>query len=44
MEHTPYSPGLAPCDFFLFGAMKENISGHPFESVEELLLAVEASF
>jgi hypothetical protein len=24
MEHPPYSPDPAPCDFFLFGAMKEN--------------------
>jgi histone-lysine N-methyltransferase SETMAR len=42
MEHPPDSPDLAPCDFFLFGAMKENFSGQHFESVEELFLAVEA--
>jgi hypothetical protein len=24
MNHPAYSPDLAPCDFFLFGAMKEN--------------------
>jgi hypothetical protein len=42
MEHPPYSPDLALCDFFLFGAMRENLSGQRFESVEELSLAVEA--
>jgi hypothetical protein len=42
MEHPPYSPGLALCDFCLFGAMKENFSGQRFESVDELFFAVEA--
>jgi hypothetical protein len=42
MEYPPHSPDLAPCAFFLFGAMKENFSGQRFESVEELFLAVEA--
>jgi hypothetical protein len=42
MEHPPCSPDLAPCDFFLFGAMKENFSGQRFESVEEPHIGVEA--
>jgi hypothetical protein len=42
MEHLSFSPNLAPCAFFMFGAMKENFSGQPFESFEELSLAVEA--
>jgi hypothetical protein len=42
MEHLPYRADLAPCDFFLFGAMKENLSGQRFESVEELFFAIEA--
>jgi hypothetical protein len=42
MEHPPYSPNLAPGDFYLFGAMKENFSGQRFESVDELFFAVEA--
>jgi transposase len=41
-EHRPYSPDLAPCDLFLFAAMKENLLGQGFESVEELFLTVEA--
>jgi histone-lysine N-methyltransferase SETMAR len=42
MEHPPYSPDLAPCDFFLFGSVKENFSRERFESIEEPFLAVEA--
>jgi hypothetical protein len=42
MEHPPYSPDLASCDFFLFGAMKEKLSGQRFEGVERLFLPVEA--
>jgi histone-lysine N-methyltransferase SETMAR len=41
MEHPPHSPDLTPCDFFLFGAMKQNVLGQRFKSVEELFLAVE---
>jgi histone-lysine N-methyltransferase SETMAR len=42
MEHPPYSPDLAPSDFVLFSAMKENLLGQRFESVEEFFLAVKA--
>jgi hypothetical protein len=42
MEHPPYGPDLASCDFFLFDAMKESFSGQRFDSVEEIFLAVEA--
>jgi hypothetical protein len=42
MEHPPYSLDPAPGDLFLFGAMKESLSGQRFESVQELFLAVEA--
>jgi hypothetical protein len=41
IEQPPYSPDLAQCDFFLFGVMKDDFSGQPFESVEELFLALE---
>jgi hypothetical protein len=27
MEHPPYTPDFAPCDFFLFGAMKRAFAG-----------------
>jgi histone-lysine N-methyltransferase SETMAR len=27
MEHPPYGPDLAPCDFFLFGHIKGKLVG-----------------
>jgi hypothetical protein len=44
MNHPAYSPDLAPCDFFLFGAMKENFSGTRFARADELFQAVEDFF
>jgi hypothetical protein len=37
MEHPPYSPDLAPRDFFLFGSMKEQLKGRSLTEEEELL-------
>jgi hypothetical protein len=31
----PYSPDLAPCDFFLFPKMKLKLKGQRSESTEE---------
>ena len=36
MEHSPYSPDLAPSDFFLFGFLKTNLEGKHFDSADEL--------
>jgi hypothetical protein len=41
MNHPACCPDLAPCDFFLFGAMKENFSGMRFASVDELFQGIE---
>jgi transposase len=38
--HPPYSPDLAPSDFFLFGYVKERLKGIVFPSYEELLDAI----
>jgi transposase len=38
--HPPYSPDLAPSDFFLFGYVKERLIGMVFPSYEELLDAI----
>jgi hypothetical protein len=38
--HPPYSPYLAPSDFFLFGYVKERLKGMVFSSYEELLDAI----
>lgn len=34
LEHPPYSPDLAPCDFFLFPKIKEKLKGHHFQTLE----------
>jgi hypothetical protein len=33
---TPYSPDLAPCDFFLFPKMKFKLKGRRFDTIEEI--------
>jgi hypothetical protein len=35
IPHSPYSPDLAPCDFFLFPKMKLKLKGRRFDSIEE---------
>ena len=40
--HPPYSPDLAPCDFFLFGYLKNLLEGRNFESDEGLLQEVQS--
>jgi hypothetical protein len=32
----PYSPDLAPCEFFLFQKLKSAVKGHHFESTEDI--------
>ena len=32
LEHTPCSPDLAPCDFYLFPKLKEYLSGRHFSN------------
>ncbi|KAI6656250.1 hypothetical protein LOD99_11321 [Oopsacas minuta] len=41
VSHPPYSPDLAPCDFFLFPTIKEKIRGVRFKSPEEARLEFE---
>ena len=36
VQHPPYSPNLAPCDFFLFPRMKNSLRGIRFQSTQEL--------
>jgi len=36
IPHPPYSPDLAPCDFFLFPKMKLKLKGRPFDTTEEI--------
>jgi hypothetical protein len=37
MVHQPESPDLVPCDFFLFGAMKQTFAGKHSDASEDLL-------
>ena len=40
VPHPPYSPDLAPCDFWLFLKLKENLRGCRYETIEEIKEAV----
>ena len=40
LDQPPYSPDLAPCDFFLFPKLKEVIKGTRFSDVETIKKAV----
>ena len=40
VPHPPYSPDLAPCDFWLFPKFKKNLRGSRFETIEEMKEAV----
>jgi len=36
LQHPPYSPDLAPCDFFLFPRLMKVLKGHRFEATEDI--------
>jgi hypothetical protein len=38
--HLPYSPDLAPSDFFLFGYVKQKLMGYHAEILSELLVRI----
>ena len=40
ISHSPYSPDLAPSDFYLFGTLKKSLRGRNFSSDEEVKIAV----
>jgi [histone H3]-lysine36 N-dimethyltransferase SETMAR len=42
LPHPPYSPDLAPSDFYLFSAMKSAIRGRNWNSEEEIRTALDA--
>ena len=41
--HPPYSPDLAPSDYYLFGPMKEGSRGKHYTSDEEVKIAAMKS-
>lgn len=36
LDHPPYSPDLSPCDFHMFGPLKEALGGQRFDSDAEV--------
>lgn len=44
IEHPPYSPDLAPSDYFLFSNLKKYIRGRRFMDDNELITAIEEHF
>ena len=40
VPHSPYSPDLGPCDFWLFPKLKEKLRGCRYETIEEMKEAV----
>jgi len=44
LDHPPYSPDLAPSDFFLFPEMKNPLRGRRFNCREDVIQEVEAWF
>ena len=40
IPHPPYSPDLAPCDFFLFPKLKLRMKGQTFDTIEEIRITV----
>jgi len=44
LEHPPYSPHLAPSDFYLFPKLKLFLAGQRFSSNQEATAAVEGYF
>ena len=40
VPQLPYSPDLAPCDFYLFPKLKEKLKGCHYERIEEMKEAV----
>jgi len=42
LPHPPYSPDLAPCDFFLFPKIKKELGGLRFERIQELAHAIKS--
>uniref|UniRef100_A0A8D2KSQ6 Tc1-like transposase DDE domain-containing protein n=1 Tax=Varanus komodoensis TaxID=61221 RepID=A0A8D2KSQ6_VARKO len=44
INHPPYSPDLAPSDYYLFPNLKKDLCGKRFSNDEELKVAINAHF
>jgi hypothetical protein len=43
LEHPPYSPDLAPNDFFLFPKIKEILKGRHFDDIDDIRINTTAA-
>ena len=41
LDHPPYSPDMAPLDYYLFPGLKKQLKGRHFSSEAEVIAAVE---
>jgi histone-lysine N-methyltransferase SETMAR len=44
VPHLPYSSDLSPCDFWLFGTLKQKMKERVFQSEEQILAAITKSW
>ena len=44
VTHPPYSPDVAPCDWFLFPSVKWHLKGKQFQNVEDARAFIEGVF
>lgn len=44
INHPPYSPDLAPSDFFLFSKLKKELRGRRYDEISDVTQATEAYF
>ena len=42
-DHPPYSPDLAPADYFLFPKVKSHLKGRLFDSISDIQKAVTST-
>jgi histone-lysine N-methyltransferase SETMAR len=42
MDHPPYSPDLSPCDFFLFGYLKGELTKRDYATPEDLFFEIRS--
>jgi histone-lysine N-methyltransferase SETMAR len=40
VAHAPYSRDMSPCDFWLFGMLKQKIQDPMFETTQEILMPI----
>lgn len=41
IPHPPYSPDMAPCDFFLFPKLKSTMKGRRFQTIDDIKINTE---